>query len=276
MTTETSTKIIDIILNLCDCHKVIPLFAFRNGSKAYGYDNANSDDDILFVYYRNPLNYLSIKEVDNEIKHPEMDIKGWDIRKFIGILAKNGWNAYEALHNKFWTAPFGADEFLKTLTSIAHRNLDEKKITNTMLCCALRDRTKYLTNQDKAKKVKACLSFARMVLSARYLFFTKEYPPVNFESLVGTLEANLENKADFEIPYDMIAFLKFVMYTRKSMSLENIDFKYMDMMMEVLFDAHQALMKENDNLGDTSKMGYVSKYEKLLKEFFQSQLKYIL
>ena len=57
------------------------------------------------------------------------------------------------------------------------------------------------------------------------------------------------------------------------MNLENSDLKYMDMIMEVLFVAHQKLMKLNDNLGDTSKMGYVSKYEKLLKEFFQSQLK---
>lgn len=273
MIDETFTKIEDIILKLCEYHKVVPLFAFRNGSKAYGYDNVNSDDDILFVYYRNPLEYFSIKEVDNEIKHPEMDIKGWDIRKFIGILAKNGWNAYEALHNKFWVGPFGEDELLKTLTSIAHKNLDEKKITNTMLCCALKDRIKYLNSQDKAKKIKACLSFARMVLSARYIFYTKQYPPVNFETLVGTLDVNLENSADFEVPYDIIAFLKFAMYTRKSMNYERIDYKYMDTIMEVLFKAHQTLMKNNDALQDTSKMGYVSKYEKLLKEFFQSRLK---
>ncbi len=269
----TFVEAIDIVKNLCEQHKVIPLFAFRNGSKAYGYDNANSDDDILFVYYRQPLDYFSLNEVDNEFKHPDMDIKGWDIRKFIAILAKNGWNTYEALHNESWTASEAADKLLSSLVSIAHKNLDVKKITNTMLCCALRDRTKYLTNQDKAKKVKACLSFARMNLSARYLFFVKEYPPVNFETLVGTLEVNLENNSDFEIPYDIIAFLKFLMYTRKSMNLENIDLKHMDMVMEVLFVAHQKLMKINDILGDTSKMGYVSKYEKLLKEFFQSQLK---
>ena len=269
----TFVETIDIVKNLCEQHKVIPLFAFRNGSKAYGYDNANSDDDILFVYYRQPLDYFSLNEVDNEFKHPDMDIKGWDIRKFIAILAKNGWNAYEALHNESWTASETANRLLTSLVSAAYKNLDEKKVTNTMLCCALRDRTKYLTNQDKTKKVKACLSFARMILSARYLFFTKKYPPVNFETLVGTLEVNLENKSDFEIPYDIIAFLKFLMYTRKSMSLENIDLKYMDMMMEILFVGHQEIMKQNDNLGDTSKMGYISKYEKLLKEFFQSQLK---
>ena len=269
----TFVETIDIVKNLCEQHKVIPLFAFRNGSKAYGYDNANSDDDILFVYYRQPLDYFSLKEIDNEIKHPELDIKGWDLRKFIAILAKNGWNVYEALHNNHWTASETADKLLYSLSSIADKNFDEKKMANTMLCCALRDRTKYLTVQDEAKKLKYCLSFARMLLSARYIFYTKQYPSINFETLVGTLEVNLEESADFEIPYDIIAFLKFAMYTRKSMNYERIDYKYMDTIMEVLFVGHQKLMKQNDNLGDTSKMGYVSKYEKLLKEFFQSQLK---
>lgn len=262
-----------IVKDLCEQHKVIPLFAFRNGSKAYGYDNANSDDDILFVYYRQPLDYFSLKEVDNEIKHPELDIKGWDLRKFITILAKNGWNVYESLHNKHWTASETADKLLYSLSSIADKNIDEKKITNTMLCCALRDRNKYLTTQDKAKKIKYCLSFARMILSARYIFYKKQYPPINFETLVGTLEMNLEESADFEVPYDIIAFLKFLLYTRKSMNYERIDYEYMNIIMEVLFEAHQKLMKNNDALQDTSKMGYVSKYEKLLKEFFQSRLK---
>lgn len=264
---------IDTIRTTCEANRLIPLFAFLNGSKAYRYDNSISDNDILFVYHHPSEEYFSLNEPVNQINIEGTSIKGWDLRKFIKILAKNGWNAYECLHNEYWTASDTAFNLLISLQKIADRNLDKKKLVNTMLCCALTEKERYFKATESSKKLKSFLSFARMFLSARFLFFTNSYPSTIFEELVETLKKNIEQLSDYKVPYDIIGFLKFALYTRKSMNDSNFDYIRMDILMNDLITMANNLKNINDLSEDTYQMGYKSKFNKLLKEFLQSQLK---
>ena len=60
------------------------LYACESGSRAWGFDNEQSDYDVRFIYKRNSLkDYLSLSEKDEviEIMDDDFDVVGWDIKK---------------------------------------------------------------------------------------------------------------------------------------------------------------------------------------------------
>lgn len=177
-------EILKEVKELCDKHGVEPMYVFFTGSRAYGYNKADSDYDVLFVFKRPVADYFRVHPLSDEIKVADKDVKGWDLRKFCSILCKSGWNAFEALHCRF-TFPFeGHYMSFNHLKHLAESGdfYEPMKVAKTMVGCSARDLAKY-EKAEGNKKLKYFLSYARMVMSAMYCVTHTTYPPVDFRTL---------------------------------------------------------------------------------------------
>ena len=177
-------EILKEIKELCDKHGVEPMYVFFTGSRAYGYNKADSDYDVLFVFKRPVADYFRVHPLPDEIKVADKDVKGWDLRKFCSILCKSGWNAFEALHCRV-AFPFeGHDMSFNHLKHLAESGdfYEPMKVAKTMVGCSARDLAKY-EQAEGNKKLKYFLSYARMIMSARYCVLHTTYPPVHFLTL---------------------------------------------------------------------------------------------
>lgn len=179
-------EIISEVQELCREKGVELLYIFFTGSRAYGYNKEDSDYDTLFVFKRPLADYFRVHPLPDEIKVEGKDIKGWDLRKFCSILCKSGWNAYEALHVRESYALNGHAN-VKSFDRLRHlaRHGDfyePMKVAKTMVGCSARDLAKYEESEGN-KKLKYFLSYARMVMSARYCVLHTTYPPVHFLTL---------------------------------------------------------------------------------------------
>jgi predicted nucleotidyltransferase len=68
------------------------LYACESGSRAWGFESADSDYDVRFFYIRPPRWYLSIQNKRDVIEKPiddELDISGWDITKALELYRKS-------------------------------------------------------------------------------------------------------------------------------------------------------------------------------------------
>ncbi|MBS1700377.1 MAG: nucleotidyltransferase domain-containing protein [Armatimonadetes bacterium] len=68
------------------------LFAVESGSRAWGFESANSDYDVRFVYWMPKDWYLSIenkRDVIEEIGDDDLDFAGWDLRKALKLAHKS-------------------------------------------------------------------------------------------------------------------------------------------------------------------------------------------
>ena len=72
--------------------QVTILYACESGSRAWGFESADSDYDVRFIYLRKTPWYLSIKKQRDVIEKPiddELDISGWDVPKALELLRKS-------------------------------------------------------------------------------------------------------------------------------------------------------------------------------------------
>lgn len=177
-------EILKEVKELCDKHGVEPMYVFFTGSRAYGYNKEDSDFDILFVFKRPLADYFRVHPLSDEIKVADKDVKGWDLRKFCSILSKSGWNAYEALHCRVAFPFVGHAMSFNHLQHLAESGdfYEPMKVAKTMVGCSARDLAKY-EQAEGNKKLKYFLSYARMIMSARYCVLHTTYPPVHFLTL---------------------------------------------------------------------------------------------
>ena len=196
------SEILKEVKELCDKHGVEPMYVFFTGSRAYGYNKEDSDYDVLFVFKRPLADYFRVHPLPDEIKVEGKDVKGWDVRKFCHILSKSGWNAYEALHVREGYFLNGHDKSFIHLRWLARHGdfYEPMKVAKTMVGCSARDLAKY-EQAEGNKKLKYFLSYARMVMSARYCVLHTTYPPVHFLTLA---HASLHEHEKYEMMKELV------------------------------------------------------------------------
>lgn len=73
-------------------HGVRILYACESGSRGWGFDSADSDWDVRFIYCHPRDWYLSIEEARDVIELPIddlLDVNGWDLRKSLRLMKKS-------------------------------------------------------------------------------------------------------------------------------------------------------------------------------------------
>lgn len=82
------------------------LFAVESGSRAWGFESKDSDYDVRYVYIHPAATYLSVMPFRDVIENgdvgrlePLLDFSGWDLRKFLQLIAKSNPVAFEWLQS---------------------------------------------------------------------------------------------------------------------------------------------------------------------------------
>ena len=81
-------KIKDKLKDIENKNDVTILYACESGSRAWGFDNTDSDYDVRFIYKSNDLHeYLTLSDTRDVIEcmDDELDIVGWDIKKALKL-----------------------------------------------------------------------------------------------------------------------------------------------------------------------------------------------
>lgn len=85
-------RIIDALRLVESEESVKVLFACESGSRAWGFESADSDYDVRFIYLRPTRWYLTIDEGRDVIERPisqDLDVSGWDLRKALQLYRKS-------------------------------------------------------------------------------------------------------------------------------------------------------------------------------------------
>lgn len=94
ITPDARSYIRSRLIDLATSEGVHILFAIESGSRAWGFQSADSDYDVRFVYVRPQSDYLSVREfrdvietptLDDQVLGVPLDLNGWDIRKALQL-----------------------------------------------------------------------------------------------------------------------------------------------------------------------------------------------
>ena len=91
---DVKKRIIQMLDEVEENHKVKVLYAIENGSRVWGMSSRDSDYDVRFIYIRKKEDYLRIHRERDVIEVPEdkehkIDMVGFDIYKFFGLLKES-------------------------------------------------------------------------------------------------------------------------------------------------------------------------------------------
>ena len=80
------------------------LARYENGSKAYGLNNLDSDQDVAFLFLNTEIsNILGLERHDHQNKLDDtIDSVGFELRHFLSLLRKGNTTCLEMLHNNIW------------------------------------------------------------------------------------------------------------------------------------------------------------------------------
>lgn len=82
------TQIFNELNHIEDENDIRILYACESGSRAWGFDNIESDYDVRFIYKKNNLqDYLTLSENADVIEYSDetLDMVGWDIKKALKL-----------------------------------------------------------------------------------------------------------------------------------------------------------------------------------------------
>ncbi len=94
MSRDIQSEIRSSINQIEENESVRILLAVESGSRAWGFESADSDYDVRFIYIHSPEWYLSIDQTNQRdvIELPiedDLDVNGWDIRKTLTLYRKS-------------------------------------------------------------------------------------------------------------------------------------------------------------------------------------------
>jgi predicted nucleotidyltransferase len=164
-------------------HSVRILYAVESGSRAWGFESADSDYDVRFIYAHNKNWYLNILPKTDVIEYPitsEYDYSGWDLRKTLFLLNKSNPVLFEWLNspivyrkdNYFYSVMEElAKPYFSPISSIYH-----------YLHMASGNYRHYL--QTDEVKIKKYFYVLRPIMACMWIETYKVPPPMEFEKLL--------------------------------------------------------------------------------------------
>ena len=103
------------------------ILAVESGSRAWGFDSADSDYDVRFIYVREPEMYLKLDNIRDVIEwqlDEVFDISGWDIKKALQLLYKSNPTLFEWINSPI---VYKETKEILELRDIAKEYFDVKK-----------------------------------------------------------------------------------------------------------------------------------------------------
>jgi hypothetical protein len=168
---------------IADAEQVRVLYAVESGSRGWGFESADSDWDVRFIYLRPPEWYLSIQHRRDVLEFPlreGLDISGWDLRKALGLFAKSNPPLLEWLRSPIVYREEGST--IAALRELSVQYFSPRSCMHHYLHMAEGNYREYLRRD--VVRVKKYFYVLRPVLACRWIHAHESMPPMEFADLV--------------------------------------------------------------------------------------------
>lgn len=172
-------------------HNVKILLAVESGSRAWGFESANSDWDVRFIYVHKPEWYFKVNEQRDVIEHmyeDDVDLVGWELRKALALLRKSNPSLLEWFNSPI--VYYKDEDFVKRIREIEKDYFNPIRTMYHYNHIYIKHDERYL--QKQGYPMKRFLYYLRGILACKWIESNKSLPPVAFKEL---LDATVENKA---------------------------------------------------------------------------------
>lgn len=172
------------------------IMAVESGSRAWGFESADSDYDVRFIYVRTEDSYLKLNEICDVIEwklDDSLDINGWDLKKALQLLYISNMTLFEWCNSPI---VYLEKEELSNLKSLLPHYFSCKKGLFHYWSIASKNYRKALNESEIF--LKRYLYIFRALLSAQWILEHQTPPPILFKELLNmnfdeNCKAELEN-----------------------------------------------------------------------------------
>ena len=229
------------------------VFASVVGSRAYGLEGPDSDCDAKFVFVQPLEKYLDMNGPVEYLDGGD-DCTGYDLRVFLRLLKKSGFNAMEMVHSP---NVFIGKELRATFASFALACADPYRMAVAYLACIKRCENCFNKTDEPLKKLKQVVTATRLYYSAYAVVKMNVLPvPVVYDDLLNLVERDLYVAVDRE------------MANRKRNGIE-VDTAQLSML---LFDVLQAADALKEEMAEKRPHVKAADMDKEFNAFFMKQL----
>ncbi len=160
------------------------LYACESGSRGWGFPSPDSDYDVRFIY-KHPINwYLSLSDRKDSLDFKitdELDINGWDIRKFLRLGRKSNATIFEWLQSPIIYSE--VENFKENTWSKVADHFIPKSLGHHYLGIANNSLKTSMNGEDI--KIKKYFYVLRPLLAAKWIAEKNEIPPMEFHPLLS-------------------------------------------------------------------------------------------
>ena len=164
-------------------HEVKILLAVESGSRAWGFESANSDWDVRFIYVHNPKWYFKVEEQRDVIEHmydDDVDLVGWELRKTLRLFRRSNPSLLEWFNSPI---VYQVNEyFAKRIHEVEEEYFNPIKTMYHYNHIYNKDNERYL--QKKRYPMKRFLYYLRGILACKWIESHNSLPPVLFKELI--------------------------------------------------------------------------------------------
>lgn len=162
------------------------LFALESGSRAWGFPSVDSDFDVRFIYVRKLEDYLRINSKNDFFDFPindELDINGWDLRKFLKHLYASNATPFEWIQSPTFYSK--EEDYYNSVFELLPEFFCQQTVVHHYL--GLVKKQILLLNSEQVKS-KSFFYVLRSLLSAQYCLTQNHYSPMELDKLLFLVE----------------------------------------------------------------------------------------
>lgn len=175
--------------------KIKILYAVESGSRGWGFESADSDYDVRFIYVRSIDWHLSIEDKKDVIEYPSnnlLDISGWDLKKALRLLKNSNPPLCEWLNSPIiYMEKHNIAEELKQLMPLYY---SPKAYIYHYLHMAKGNYREYL--KKSMVKSKKYFYVLRPIFACMWIESYNSTPPMEFEKLFNSLKLGEKLKVE--------------------------------------------------------------------------------
>ncbi len=170
-------------------YQVKILLAVESGSRAWGFESADSDWDVRFIYVHKPEWYFKVEEQRDVIEHlyeDDVDLVGWELRKALALFRRSNPSLFEWFNSP--KVYYVNNEFARRIHEVENDYFNPVKTMYHYNHIYNKDNERYLQKEDC--DMKRFLYYLRGILACKWIENNKTLPPVSFKEL---LEATVDD-----------------------------------------------------------------------------------
>jgi len=233
------------------------LFAVESGSRVWGFSSEDSDYDVRFVYlYRDKKRYTDLfvepapqitKKWENEFGL-EVDVVGWELKKYLNLLHKSNCTAVEWLVSPIlYNAHKNATDWRAlnnaraVIMKFAYPTIDYFKVFKHYISMAKANYMKYIGRYDYETHVtaKKYLYVLRGIFASAYASMKQQVPILDVIDLAGNTIPHILERLGIEGDYALKKLESIIELKNDTEETTMVRDGWLDALIETYFDRYE-------------------------------------